>query len=356
MTVVRQRNTGLDMAKAVLFLLVPITHILRPILMTNLTLMQVVMIPDSALMLVYFALSGYTFHPGRRSWAENVKRRFFQLMVPWILWTLADVVICTAYNMLSGTYSLQESLLGAWQAFLTNYGFPEAAITTAAAVDFYSGQIAFWFLPQMFAADLVFFALAGLVERSVPKTLLVSAVLLTLTGALNTYLPGDLPFTLEETFAYAAIMLLGCLAGRAHLLEEKPLKGWWFAFSLVFCLALLVLIRLTDASYENWGNQQIGSVFVQVLCASLLMYPAVFGCRELGRVCPPFERAFVWLGKHTLDLLLAHMPICVLLRKLPFLQDTESLAIDLVVLVLTFALCIVYSMVKDAICKKAGKG
>ena len=351
MTPAKQRNTAIDMTKGLLFLSVPMVHILN--LESMSVLYPIMKVVTTAIMIVYFMLSGYTFRPGKRSWAENVKRRVKQLLLPWLLWILADTVIVTVYNLLSGSFSLGESLLGAWQGFLYNNQLLSMP-TTMAAMDICIGQEAFWFLCQMFLADLVFFAVADLTAKDESKALLAAMALLGISGAMCQFLPESLPFTLEETCAYAAAMLLGCLAGKHRLLEENPLKGLWGAAGILVSLAVLSVIRLSaQGDYGDWGPRTMVGMFQQILCASLTLYAVVFALKALGSRCRPAETVLVWLGKHTLDLLMVHMPVCVLLRKLEPLADTEAVGTCLLTFALTVVLSLLFCFVKDTLLAKA---
>ena len=353
MTSARSRNTAIDMAKGLLFVPVPLTHLIE--LTLNVTLFKTLAVMRTALMISWFALSGYTFATGRRSWAQNAGRRLKQLMLPWLLWTLADILLTVVLQAFSGSYSLSESLLGAWQAFGANYNLP-IEMTTMAAYEFTIGQVAYWFLPQMFLASLIFLALADLTRKDVPLTLLAAAALLLLTGVTRHFLTDSLPFTVEETPAYAAALLLGCLAGRYRLLEQRPLKGVWFPVSLALCVVMLTLIRLTvTGSYEDWGTTDVSAPYVQILCAALTVYVSVFGMQALGNLCRPVGAAFQWLGRHTLDMLMVHMPVYVLLRRIPFLADRSTVGRCMVMLAADMVISILFCVARDRLTQRLRK-
>ena len=237
----------------------------------------------------------------------------------------------------------------------------DALPSTMAAMDYCIGQEAFWFLPQMFLADLIFFAMADLIffaladltERDEPLSLLFILSLLGISGVLCQFLPFSLPFTLEETCAYAAAMLLGRLAGKHRLLEENPLKGAWGACGIVISLAVLSVIRLSQGGeYGDWGTRTVSGMFPQILCAALTLYITAFTLKALAKHSHPLEAVLVWLGRHTLNLLMVHMPVCVLLRKLSFLEDTEALGASLLTFVLTLAVSLLFCVIKDAVLSK----
>lgn len=97
---------------------------------------------------LFFWVSGYVSSIKKsRTFSDFVKKRFRQLIIPWVFWVTVDYLVTAVVNLSQGT---------------TNFG----ELLYRYAVDlFYASDL--WFLPCMFVSDCVYH---GIQELFVKKT------------------------------------------------------------------------------------------------------------------------------------------------------------------------------------------
>ena len=208
-----KRIECVDITKGLAIIVVVISHLVMVSSISN-----VITRVFGGLMGVFFMLSSYFYKPGK-GYLFNVKKRFFQVVIPFLVYNLVVILLVYVYESLRGTnMAFVEYLKVYWQRIYdssslteinlgpnTSMRGPRGALSSIASM----ALVPSWFLHRMFFSELIFFAVADWALENTKRVACTIAVLLTITVLYVQFIPVHLPLQLDTCFAIAAIMLFG---------------------------------------------------------------------------------------------------------------------------------------------------
>lgn len=149
-----------------------------------------------------FVLSGYTefIHPKEYPFKDYLKRRFFRLLVPYFLFECVNLLL----------WQMVLVYQRGWQDVSEAIKSIVFVVNTDSYMGFY-GRL--WFLPCLFVADILFFAIRSHCRGRKQRFWLFFGILLILSWFTSKQLPFRLPFTLDTGLMAAAFMILGYILG-----------------------------------------------------------------------------------------------------------------------------------------------
>ena len=249
---------------------------------------------------LFFFLSGFTFRPGR-SYGTNLGKRVVSLLFPYF-------IFCALCNLFFPVYAgLVRRISMMSYAYLPK----KAALWLAVLKVDPLGMLMstpMWFLPALFTASILFFALAERTRESLWKTLAACAVLVAAAVGIDLLKKGQLPWFVDLAPYAAALMLLGAYCGGRKLYAKLSAVG--AIAGLVLLAAAEALNRVFPGSARTSVVQYIDSgAWYGVLTAFVI---AVAGC--VGTLCvarmlekvPVVRGVFRWLGRNSLWILCIH--------------------------------------------------
>lgn len=304
-----KRLNFVDMIKGLAILNVVCYHLLAAHAFKN-NVVNYLLFP---LLASFFILAGYFYKPGKRTFAENVKSRAQSLLIPFVKYGVIFWLIGTVYLLITKQVVIKEAL-GCLRNFFAGciwnrviqgwFGWDYYKLGSR-----YMFLAGFWFLPALFFACVIFFAVADHVLGSRKKTLIAAVLLFAVTGVLRQF-KVDLPYNLQITPYWAAFLLLGAFSREEELFELPSIngaKGW--------CCALIGLGAGLGISYwrgpvlntfrgyfpEPEVLNMIFSIFSSLLCTwgigTIFRMVEEAGCRVTE---------LAWLGSHSLTIYLYH--------------------------------------------------
>ncbi len=356
----KKRLEYVDMVKGIAILVVVMYHLVAPVPWKTVVIDHIM----DVMLISFFFFSGYFHRPGKRTLKENLKNRTKALLVPFFKYSIAFWAIGTIYLLASGQAPLFETF-----ACLRNYFAGciwNRVIQNWFGWNYYSlGKryfflADFWFLVSLLFASILFLLIVDRVVRSKVATTLSAIGLFAVTGILQT-LEVSLPYNMQIAPFWAAFMLLGALAGNHKLIElpdvDKKVK-WIAGMAALLVGLVLCLIKAPNSNIfrGSFGGENEAVSMMQTIGVSI---PFIWGISE---ICYLLEQAGVrtrelsWLGFNSVVFYIYHMffawIICIITGfsiSYPKELNGQDVARSLLLTVLSFALCILTTILKNHI-------
>lgn len=298
-----KRLVSLDMAKGIGILSVLHVHcsLVEPV---NVLITYLI----GTIMLIFFFITGYNYKPGKRSIPQNIKQRAKQILIPFYLYSAVLIALFIVFNIAVGEMT------------------PESILNDA--ISFYCGKVPlsltnvvgpYWFLPVMFLSSVLFFLIVDFSLKSLNRTVLVCLPLTAVSAVFSRYLMSNIPWRLPLIPVCTAVMLIGAYIGQKKLFENPPFEGEKLTISVLCTAVLAVTLTVIFGDsfhlvYGDFGNFGGWSVFTAVIICLVQIYMLVFGC-ELMSVVKPLEKALGWFGRYSIQILLTHVFVGMLISR-----------------------------------------
>ena len=355
----KQRIQCVDIVKGLAILVVVVTH-----LVSSQAASDFITRFFGGLMGVFFMLSSYFYKPGK-GYLNNVRKRFFQIIIPFLVYNLAVVVLCWIYESIKcPEYGFLSYLQAYWKRIIDSGSLSVIQSAGGPPRGVRAGSIATmaivpsWFLNRMFFSELIFFAIADWALKDVRRLAASIFALLTVTVLYYQFVPVHAPLMLDNCFAIAAIMLFGAYMRQIDLatfIEQRKWDRKKIIVTAVFAaLYIAAGFFLTDFFGKGLIMGQFGtagslSVYIWFLCQVIFFYTMLFLGTLIAHV-PFLSAPLKLIGRHTLMILLFHMFFgSVVKTVLAFAFGCESapvwVSIAGVVLSVLFSLCL--SLLRD---------
>lgn len=357
-----KRLDNIDMAKGLLMLFVVAFHLIAWS-MTGLIVLEIFF---GAAMCVYFILSGYTFNPYKRTYTENLVSRVKSLGIPFILYFIGIYLLDTIYMLILGETSLVNALKEFPMALVNRILIINTDMTTMTSLGFlvFETTVAMWFLVQMILSSIIFFAVAKVVKNKLLYSLGVIVALMTITCLLKQLCP-PLICNVQDSPGIAALMLIGCLFKEKDVFNRHKVKGIKLVLLVILTtiISAVVLIKCgvpNTLGNSKWGNFGGISVYIGTALGVLQFIELAYLCEAFTKV-KFIRNPLVFIGQNTLEVLLAHLLIGVMITRLTGFSnvkkpsgtnDGKTMAISVLVFIATMALSLIWSVLLKKI-KKA---
>ena len=362
-----KRIECVDITKGLAIIVVVISHL---VMVSSVS--DVITRVFGGLMGVFFMLSSYFYKPGK-GYLFNVKKRFFQVVIPFLVYTFVVILLCYIYELIQGTNpGFGEYLKAYWERLYDSTSLTQINLgpdtgrggrpAGAGSSIMRMALVPSWFLHRMFFSELIFFAVADWALKNVKRAAGTIFVLLSITVLYVQFVPVHLPLQLDTCFAIAAIMLFGSYMRKldaATYIETHPWdKKKIIITSIFLVLYVLAAIFLHDffgraLIMGKFGTAGSLSVYIWFLCQVIFFYVMLLFGSLLAHV--GFLSATLKLvGRHTLMILLFHMFFGNVVGQIltwAFGYASKPTWISLVSVVLALCLSLCVSLARDAIKK-----
>lgn len=303
---------------------------------------------------LFFFISGMLFRRERfSSMGQFVQKRMKRLFVPYVAYSVATWAIWALFRM-------------ARHDEVESYWMPLAQTVIAQGSGaFMVHNSALWFVPCLFATELMFFPLSRLRDW---QMLSVSLVLAGLSFMFGDFFGGDywflLPWNLDAALIALPFYCVGNIISRhtthQQLVSYANRHGWH-----VLLITLLLTVLLVTGS-EMFGECSMGSSSYQCN-GGIFLIRAFIGCLAmlglsllLGRYQTGILRFVKWMGINSLDVMCVHIPIkgvamiaVAFLLKSTVDEISNSLSLSTVAFVLTMiAVSVLVYVVRHVVFKK----
>ena len=306
-----ERNSLLDIVKAIMILAVVIYHLIyrKQAGVIDRIIREFIYISIP----LFVLLAGYFHREKGGPLILGIGRRMKKIALPSILTTGVMLLVFGPYYMMVHGYTTKDWLCDS----LMNYLRPEMMATMYPD---YTGGTLFnnlspvWFIWALVFATLVFVIALRIVrgkgEEAGVKGMIIAMVILVVIGSILYAVVPALSWSLQMAPLYAGIMMLGLIIRKCNLLEK--LENINLGVSTLIMLALWALHFViftfigSDLMYMSVLGKQnfITAIFfvIEVLMGGYVF----FTFARYISLAEPLKDAFSWIGRHTLVILLVH--------------------------------------------------
>lgn len=316
---------------------------------------------------MFFVVSGYFYRPERGFW-NNTKKRLSQLLVAYVVCTVVLTTVMYVYLVLTG-YSIDPSelpyvigrcLIGksAFQA----YG---DEIPMFGVFEIIQG---YYFIEIMIVGFIIFYAVADWALKDVKRTIFTIFVLASVTCLIVEGLRFKLPLYAESAPLAAALMLMGAVMGKhkvaTYIENEWRTKRYWAIVAVLFIIGAFMVtffptgLRFNTSRYGEYGGWSAYPFLVLAIsCGSVMLVLSSF----LSKI-PVLSNVFMFMGEHTLTILLLHTfygkllvsPFCTfdLVDYTPVLDPLPGLALGIASIILSIITGYAVVWFKKMLCGK----
>lgn len=302
----KKRVKFIDMVKGLTMLCIALFHIIAPG-----TVRTVIAGMCAVLFFSFFFYSGYLYTPGKNSIKRSIVNRCKGLLKPFLLYSVSFWAVGSIILIAKGMETVTDAL-----CCLRNFfggSIWNRTIQDWFAWDYhhlgssYPFLASFWFLPAMFLSSVLFIALREKICKSVKPILLMTAVMLVVTGVLRSF-GISLIYNIQLIPFWTAIMLAGSAARETNLFGKlEGSKAGVYG-------AILSVVGIGSSVYFGWGTNLFRGEFdkpeaVTMLVLFCLGIINVLGLSLLFRQTEdsfPLAGAIAYLGSHSIFIYMYH--------------------------------------------------
>lgn len=316
----------------------------------------------------FLFISGYNYKPNSRTPWENIKRRTWQILKPFLIYSFSLFVIMGIYFMVRHEATLPE-LLKSFEAFLMSKWGARMIGWDLPQVLYQRILGPYWFLQFLMTANIFFYLF---VDRALSsnRNMISTLVLLSGISVCLIELKVVLPWGLQNAPAIAGVMILAAWMKQKDCLFAQPSKKCWTWINAFVALLTIGLIQLTYAGAGYVGAGALGEVcggaevylmYVVAICGTYF----IITFSKVIEKCAFLTKILTWLGTHTFQILMLHLTVMHVLKDifgLPQTNAAESLFVDrvepmnLLAYVLTIFICAGIIMLNEKIKAKRRTG
>lgn len=258
-----------------------------------------------------FILSGYTeFILNKKiKFSDYVKARFFRLIVPYLFFEMANLILFVGIQILSGTMDL--SFVDAIKSIVTCINNSYMGLY---------GRL--WFLPAMFVCSVFSFVIKEVISSNKTFAIALFIAVMMILSYISCYIiPFRLPFTIDTAFLGTAFFLIGHLCGK-YIERYLNNKNRIYDILLIVGFAVLFVICniCADPVCHMFTNQYRSFPFMIIAAISGTALVFIF----TKQFVPLFEKVHfindivIWYSVNSLATFPVHLTIKVL--SIPILQ------------------------------------
>lgn len=309
----KKRVQFIDMVKGITILCVALYHIIAPGMFRTFFAGII-----GSLFFCFFFFSGYFYKSGQKTLAENILSRAKSLLVPFFsysytFWFIGSIILivqgaetivdalCCLRNFYVGSIwnrTIQE--LFGWEYHSLGKNYPFLAD--------------FWFLPALFLASIVFIVIVEKISKTAISQLTAMAVLLFISGVLS-FLSIDLPYNLQLTPFWAALVLLGYTCKQLMVFDRLKGMAAWVSGVLAAVLSIAVIVSL------GYGTNLFRGTFEEPVVPVMIFlyingFISIWGVSMVARQIEDIGvnvSKLAFLGSHSIYLYMYHVFIAWLI-------------------------------------------
>lgn len=259
---------------------------------------------------VFMLFSGYFYNQDNRI-IEIVSKRNKKLLLPVIITMLALLALFGPYYILTHNYTLEMWFLDGSMVFLR----PE--LIAVFNPDYTGGQLfnnlsPVWFIWTLAFSRAIFILVMKIVKTSRIKFILSFSALV-IIGCITYVHIQPLPWSLTLTPLCAAIMMIGAALHEYRVIEKLSKINLIVSF-LISAAACFIHYLI----FINFGDESLYRSFLGdkgYISAAVFVFQVLFGGFAVLTLARLIDRikylndAFLWIGRHTLVILLFHVLI-----------------------------------------------
>ena len=304
----RQRMVTQDIAKGIAILMVVMLHIIE---VPNYIRIVVGLLFGYAMPFFLF-MTGYNYRNKGLTPKQNIKKRLKQILKPLIIYTLIIAIIMSFHFVLNGEATVGECIKSYVGFLLSRWGTPYVGWDLPKTL-FQRIFGPLWFIQYLVPSSVIFYLFVdkALIDT---KHFLITTFSLATISVILIELGLVLPWGIQDAPAIAAIMIMGAFSHQDNKLFKEPSQKKWTYINCAFCLVVIAVIELSGNTAGYFPAGEISGVFggievyITMIVALLGSYFLINFCKLIEKN-KPITRIYTWLGTHSLQILILHLPI-----------------------------------------------
>lgn len=286
------------------------------------------------IMPVFMFLSGYNYHQKQAAPVILMKKRVGFILKVYLIWCFLMLAIMGPYFYFHKDGTISE-ILTSFAAHLLSESGCKMLGWDVPVVMFRHVLGPCWFLQYLISSSTIFYLSVDYALKSF-KNLFSVVTAFVLTTFLFLQFKIYLPWGFHCAPALAGVMIIAArLAVDGQFFAPTSKKIWTYINALV-CLIIVDVIQISFPSAGILGAGVLGEVCGGIEVFFMVCF-AVFGTyflinlAKLIEKIPYVSKGLIWLGQHSLEILLTHRPIAYLIRDamgLPHFISGDPLYID----------------------------
>lgn len=249
---------------------------------------------------IFFVLSGFTFRvKADESFWHFLKNKFFRIMLPYFVWGLVFLIPYFAFGGDVANQLSQNSSFDFWtQVGNTFYG--------NGANNALKQNGPLWFLPALFATELLFYFVVRFVKKWQAQVLVFASSIT--VGFLCTFFVNKvyLPWGLNSALTIGCFFYFGYLIREWKIIEKISLKMDILA-SIVCLLAGIVAVIFNDNLNVVWADYLYRNYFLTILSGLAFSWIIL----EISRLINK-NKLMEFVGVNTMAILIFHKIVIVI--------------------------------------------
>ena len=303
-----QRMVSQDIAKGIAILLVVLLHIIE---VPNIIRIICGLLFGYAMPFFLF-MTGYNYKNKGLTPAQNIKKRLVQILRPYFIYTFIIALLMSVHFVLNGEATVFECFRSYIGFLLSRWGTPYIGWDLPKIL-FQRVFGPLWFIQFLVPASVVFYLF---VDKALEngKSCIFTTLGLATVSCILIELGLILPWGIQDAPAIAAIMIMGAWFHKDNKLFKEPSQKKWVYINCFVCLATIGIIELTGNTAGYFPAGDISGVYggpevyITMLVALLGSYFIINFSKMLEKI-PVVSNIYIWLGTHSLQILIMHLPI-----------------------------------------------
>ena len=352
----------MDIAKAIIVIMMIIYHVLAPCFLRN-AICGVV----GYVMFAMFFISGYFHKSGKRSIGQNIKTRFIGVLKPFFIYSIVMFVLSSVYYLATK----QESIMDVLCCLRNFYGgcIWNRTIQDLFGWDYHHLGATYlflsplWFLLTMFFSGVLFYFIEGFALKSKLRSIIIALVLAVITGVCVGF-NVSLPYNLQTVPVFTSAILLGALCGQNSFFENIKIN-----IVLEWVIDIVVLVSIGVYGYFYSQNVQVyRGIFGDKGAKDVVVYFifSVLLSLTFCDLCKLIERSKIrikelsWVGENSLYIYMTHVffgwilsiPMGISLKYNVDGIDTPVMIKSVILTILTIIVTVLYTLLRNKIFSK----
>ncbi|MCQ2965989.1 MAG: acyltransferase family protein [Alphaproteobacteria bacterium] len=326
-----RRIDEIDMAKGLGILLVVLIHLYE---YTGVAYNRPILYPvirpfAEGIILMFLLLSGYTYHAGKSIKADFIKK-IKTLLVPYCYLVLFSSIVYFLFVHPSEYSEIKK-----------NFEYSVSSLFAMGIVNLFDGSTEFnpmyyvvfpsWYIIELFSSFCLIIALyKPLQKKSIPVrwgvvagflliSMIFNALDLQKTIANSYFQKASYFFILPNIFGFASVLFTGSLFHETYSFDTAYSKRT-SVILLILSIAFVTFLKIKGGyyyalQYGRWGEFGFWSVPITFIGGIAETYTLLFLFHFVKKL-KFFKLILVYLGKHSLDILLSHTLFIVIFCKL----------------------------------------
>lgn len=240
----------------------------------------------------FFVLSGYLFKNNNVDYVQYVKKKFKNLMIPFICYNILFILLCYILSSLNTTFYLQKININTFYLFGRYFN----SVDIAGAL---------WFLPILFLTEIIFKFIVLLLSKYSENKIYYFTTIITLLFVLWGYTYYKSGETISYNFDLVFLSLFFFNIGFVFKKFESKINNILKYIFLIVSILVLYWFS-TRWQFINWPTRSFPNIAIMFMISISGFYILYFISKLIFKFKYKFLYCLEYVGKNTIWILIFH--------------------------------------------------